>query len=222
MNPFDLTPDLIEAVRRVAHGEAGAQRVLVVRQEVHREHAGALDHLVGGARLVGADEHQGRDRRDAGEGAHRHAVDLIVDDAGEDGDEALDLLVTVHGAPNRLFLGNGLGRFVEAKESGFSVGLGSTTSALADIDRDEVFLVELIDALEHTLAKGALVGTAVTGVLTVNEGPVSLPVALDVGEGELDMVTREVGRLVGDVLADLAPQQIQQAVLRFELGAVEV
>ena len=53
-----------------------------------------------------------------------------------DGDEALDLLVTVHGAPNRLFLGNGLGRFVEAKESGFSVGLGSTTSALADIDRD--------------------------------------------------------------------------------------
>jgi hypothetical protein len=53
-----------------------------------------------------------------------------------DGDGDLDLIVTVHGAPNRLLLNDGAGRFTEDPQAGFVASRASTTPALADIDRD--------------------------------------------------------------------------------------
>lgn len=53
-----------------------------------------------------------------------------------DGDADLDLVATVHGGPNRLFLNDGAGVFSERHDAGFGVALGSTSAALADIDAD--------------------------------------------------------------------------------------
>ena len=53
-----------------------------------------------------------------------------------DGDGHLDLIVTVHGARNRVFLGDGTGRFAELEDAGLTGEWGSTTAALADVDRD--------------------------------------------------------------------------------------
>ncbi|MDX1394254.1 MAG: VCBS repeat-containing protein [Gemmatimonadota bacterium] len=56
--------------------------------------------------------------------------------ADVDQDRRPDLLVAVHGEPNRLFLGDGVGGFVEAPDAGFEGSAASTTMALADIDAD--------------------------------------------------------------------------------------
>ncbi len=56
--------------------------------------------------------------------------------ADVDGDRDLDLLITVHGAANRLFLNDGAGVFSESPDGGFAAALGSGTAALADIDGD--------------------------------------------------------------------------------------
>jgi hypothetical protein len=56
--------------------------------------------------------------------------------ADVDGDGDLDLVVTVHGARNRLFLNDGAGAFVERADAGFEVEAGSTTPTLADADGD--------------------------------------------------------------------------------------
>jgi len=53
-----------------------------------------------------------------------------------DGDLDLDLVLTVHGAPNRLLLNDGTGVFTDAPGPGFEAARGSTTPALADIDGD--------------------------------------------------------------------------------------
>ena len=54
-----------------------------------------------------------------------------------DGDGQLDIWVTALGGPNRLFLNEGSGKFRDAtKDAGLESELGSTTSALADIDLD--------------------------------------------------------------------------------------
>jgi len=53
-----------------------------------------------------------------------------------DGDGDLDLVLTVHGAPNRLLLNDGTGTFEAVAGAGFEVARGSTTPALADIDGD--------------------------------------------------------------------------------------
>jgi len=52
------------------------------------------------------------------------------------GDDRLDLVLAVHGGPNRLFLGDGAGGFAEAPDAGFSDSYASTTPTLADIDGD--------------------------------------------------------------------------------------
>ena len=67
-------------------------------------------------------------------------------------------------------------------------------------------------------------GAAVGGVLAVDEGPVGLAVAADVGEGELEVPAGVMGGLVGDSLvggADLALQQVEEPLLRGEGAAVE-
>lgn len=53
-----------------------------------------------------------------------------------DGDDDLDLVVTVHGSRNRVFLGDGAGGFTELEDAGFAGDWGSTTPALADTDGD--------------------------------------------------------------------------------------
>lgn len=53
-----------------------------------------------------------------------------------DADADLDLVVTVHGGRNRIFLGDGTGRFDELRDAGLTAERASTTAALADIDRD--------------------------------------------------------------------------------------
>jgi hypothetical protein len=53
-----------------------------------------------------------------------------------DGDGDLDLVVTVHGARNRLYVNDGSGLFVERSDAGFVTEAGSTTPALADVDGD--------------------------------------------------------------------------------------
>jgi len=56
--------------------------------------------------------------------------------ADVDGDRDLDLVLAVHGAPNRLLVNDGTGVFEPADGAGFEASRGSTTSALADIDGD--------------------------------------------------------------------------------------
>ena len=58
--------------------------------------------------------------------------------ADVDGDGDLDLVVTVHGARNQVFLGDGEGRFDELEDAGLAGEWGSTTAALADVDGDGV------------------------------------------------------------------------------------
>ncbi|MFV1987939.1 MAG: VCBS repeat-containing protein, partial [Gemmatimonadota bacterium] len=53
-----------------------------------------------------------------------------------DGDADLDLVLAVHGAPNRLLRNDGTGVFSEDAAAGFSVSRGSASLALADIDGD--------------------------------------------------------------------------------------
>ena len=53
-----------------------------------------------------------------------------------DGDGDLDLVVTVHGGLNQLFLGDGAGHFAHVDDAGFACRRGSTTPALADTDGD--------------------------------------------------------------------------------------
>lgn len=53
-----------------------------------------------------------------------------------DGDVDLDLVLTVHGAPNRLLVNDGTGIFTNVADAGFEAARGSTTPALADIDHD--------------------------------------------------------------------------------------
>ena len=53
-----------------------------------------------------------------------------------DGDDDLDLVITVHGGRNRVFLGDGAGGFPELEDAGFAGAWGSTTPALADTDGD--------------------------------------------------------------------------------------
>ncbi len=53
-----------------------------------------------------------------------------------DGDDRADLILAVHGGPNRLFLGDGAGGFSEAPDAGFSDAYASTTPTLSDIDGD--------------------------------------------------------------------------------------
>ncbi len=53
-----------------------------------------------------------------------------------DGDNDLDLVVTVHGGRNRIFLGDGAGGFSELEDAGLAGEWGSTTPALADTDGD--------------------------------------------------------------------------------------
>ncbi|WP_420461498.1 FG-GAP-like repeat-containing protein [Candidatus Palauibacter sp.] len=53
-----------------------------------------------------------------------------------DGDSDLDLVVTVHGGRNRIFLGDGMGRFDELEDAGLTGDRASTTATLADVDRD--------------------------------------------------------------------------------------
>ena len=53
-----------------------------------------------------------------------------------DGDDDLDLVVTVHGGRNRIFLGDGAGGFTELEDAGLSGEWGSTTPTLADTDGD--------------------------------------------------------------------------------------
>lgn len=53
-----------------------------------------------------------------------------------DGDDDLDLVITVHGGRNRVFLGDGAGGFPELEDAGLAGAWGSTTPALADTDGD--------------------------------------------------------------------------------------
>ncbi|WP_419163290.1 FG-GAP repeat domain-containing protein [Candidatus Palauibacter sp.] len=53
-----------------------------------------------------------------------------------DGDDDLDLVVTVHGGPNRIFLGDGTGRFTGLDDAGLSGSRASTTPTLADVNGD--------------------------------------------------------------------------------------
>ena len=53
-----------------------------------------------------------------------------------DGDDDLDLVITVHGGRNRIFLGDGAGGFPELEDAGLTGSWGSTTPALADTDGD--------------------------------------------------------------------------------------
>ncbi len=56
--------------------------------------------------------------------------------ADVDGDGHLDLLVLAHGAPDRLWRGDGAGRFAAVEGAGFEAARASTTAALSDIDGD--------------------------------------------------------------------------------------
>lgn len=56
--------------------------------------------------------------------------------ADVDGDGDPDLVVTAHGARNRLFLNDGNGAFAERPDAGLVSAAGSTTPALADVDGD--------------------------------------------------------------------------------------
>lgn len=53
-----------------------------------------------------------------------------------DGDDDLDLVITVHGGRNRIFLGDGAGGFSELEDTGLAGAWGSTTPTLADTDGD--------------------------------------------------------------------------------------
>lgn len=53
-----------------------------------------------------------------------------------DGDDDLDLVITVHGGRNRIFLGDGAGGFSELEDAGLAGARGSTTPALVDTDGD--------------------------------------------------------------------------------------
>lgn len=53
-----------------------------------------------------------------------------------DGDDDLDLVITVHGGRNRIFLGDGAGGFSELEDAGLAGARGSTTPTLADTDGD--------------------------------------------------------------------------------------
>jgi len=56
--------------------------------------------------------------------------------ADVDGDADLDLLVTLHAEPDRLYLNDGAGRFTRAREAGFETARAGHTLALADTDAD--------------------------------------------------------------------------------------
>ena len=56
--------------------------------------------------------------------------------ADMDGDGDPDLVLTVHGAPNRLYLNDGTGRFARDTAARFEVSRASTTPAIADVDLD--------------------------------------------------------------------------------------
>ena len=56
--------------------------------------------------------------------------------ADVDGDADLDLLVTLHAEPDRLYLNDGAGRFTRAREAGFETARAGHSLALADTDAD--------------------------------------------------------------------------------------
>ena len=94
--------------------------------------------------------------------------------------------------------------------------------AVADVYGVEALLVEFVDALEHALAEGALVGAAIGGVLAVDEGAVGFAVAVDVGKGEFEVLALVVGRRVDSGFAGRGLEQVEQAVFRLEFLLVAV
>jgi hypothetical protein len=66
------------------------------------------------------------------------------------------------------------------------------------------------------------VRAALGRVLAVDEGVVFLAALRGVGEGDLDVLALEVDRIVERLALHFLAQQVEQAVLRFELLAVEI
>ena len=93
--------------------------------------------------------------------------------------------------------------------------------ALTNVDAVVVFLVEFVHALEDALAKGALVGPAVAGVLAVDEREVRFAVADRVTERKLEVLGLVIQRFVKGRLAHFAAQEIEQPVPRYETFLVE-
>lgn len=63
---------------------------------------------------------------------------------------------------------------------------------LTDVGRLEVLLEMLLDGLGHGLAEGGEMGTALGGVLAVDEGGYVLPVAVPMGDDALDVLALEM------------------------------
>ena len=92
----------------------------------------------------------------------------------------------------------------------------------ADVGGVVLFFVETADHLHQRLAERGEVGAALRGVLAVDEGIIFLAALGGVGEGDLDVLADEVDRRIERLVFHFLAQQVQQAVLRAELLAVEV
>ena len=93
--------------------------------------------------------------------------------------------------------------------------------ALADVLALVLRLVEVVHRLEEALAEGREVRAAVGGPLAVDEGEVLLAVVVRVREGELDLVAPPISDIVQRGVADLRVEEVVEAVLGGEVGAVE-
>ena len=95
--------------------------------------------------------------------------------------------------------------------------------ALANVCRI-VVLIEVVAQNSHQgLAEGAMMGTALGGVLAVDKGIVLLALAsLRMGKSHFDVFAAQVNNLVHYLTAQVVGQKILEAVLGIILLAVEV
>ena len=92
---------------------------------------------------------------------------------------------------------------------------------LPDVHGIEIFLVEILEHLGDGFLEGRQVRAAQRGVLAVDEGVDVLAIAAAVGEGHLDVLRLQVDRGIEGLFVDGLVEQVEQAVLRFVLLAVE-
>ena len=139
------------------------------------------------------------------------AVEELFDDALDFGDEfAADFLVAefVFGL-----------RF---EDGGFEADGNGADEAVADVVGVVLFLFTVfVDGFKNTLFEGGKMCAAVVCVLAVDEGEVVFAETVGVREGEFERAAAVVKRLVDFFEFGLVFDEVEKAVFRFELHAVE-
>ena len=92
----------------------------------------------------------------------------------------------LHGGRAQLHLGLAL------KHRLLHIDGDGTHDTVADIGEFVVFVIKLLDGAGNMLLEGALVGTALRGVLTIDKGVVLLIILVGMGEGNLYVLGLEV------------------------------